>query len=88
MRKRLQVLLDEDDYQAIQRAARRQRVTVAEWTRRALRKAVHDQRGTVDAKLRAIADTSRHQFPTADIGVMIREIGEGASAVRDTARTP
>ena len=53
-------------------------VTVAEWVRQALRKARSDDPGTVDAKLRAIADASRHRFPTADIEIMLKEIRSGA----------
>ncbi len=34
MFKRLQVLLDEEEYKEIQGVARRQRVTLAEWVRR------------------------------------------------------
>ncbi len=49
-------------------------MTVAEWVRRALRKARSDQLGNVEAKLRAIADASRHDFPTADIEAMLQEI--------------
>ena len=74
MSKRLQVLLDEEEYLEIQGVARRQRVTVAEWVRQALRKARGDHPGTVEAKLRAIADASRHQFPTAEIDVMLQEV--------------
>ena len=77
MSKRLQVLLDEEEYLEIQGVARRQRVTVAEWVRQALRKARGDHPGTVEAKLCAIADASRHQFPTADIEVMLQEIEAG-----------
>ena len=77
MSKRLQALLDEEEYLEIQGVARRQRVTVAEWVRQALRKARGDHPGTVEAKLRAIADASRHQFPTADIEVMLREVQVG-----------
>ena len=77
MVKRLQVLLNEEEYLEIQGVARRQRVTVAEWVRQALRKAREDHPGTADAKLRAIADAARHQFPTADIETMRREIDEG-----------
>ena len=77
MSKRLQVLLDEEEYLEFQVVARRQRVTLAEWVRQALRKARDDHPGTVEAKLRAIADASRHQFPTADIDVMLREIQRG-----------
>ncbi len=36
----------------------------------------HD-RSKREAKLRAIADTARHQFPTADIEVMLAEIDAG-----------
>ena len=77
MTKRLQVLFDEDEYLEIQGFARQRRMTVAEWVRQALRKARTDDPGTVDAKLRAIAEASRHRFPTADIEVMLREIESG-----------
>jgi len=39
MTKRLQVLLDEAEWRQIQRSARAERTTVAEWVRRALRQA-------------------------------------------------
>ncbi len=77
MSKRLQVLLDEEEYQEIRGVARRRRMTVAEWVRQALRTARDDDPGSVEAKLRAIADASRHQYPTADIEVMLREIEAG-----------
>ena len=77
MFKRLQVLLDEEEYLEIQIAARRRRLTVAEWVREALREAIQDQTVTVETKLRAIADASRHEFPTADIDIMLREIEAG-----------
>ena len=77
MPKRLQVILDEEEYKEIQRVARSQRVTLAEWVRQALRQARSDNPGTVDAKLRIIADASLHEFPTADIEVMLREIEAG-----------
>ena len=77
MPKRLQVLFDEEEYREIQGEARRQRVTVAEWVRQALREARSNSPGTVDAKLRAIADASRHRFPTAGIDTMLEEIEAG-----------
>jgi hypothetical protein len=52
-------------------------MTVAEWVRQALRKARGDHPGTVEAKLRAIADASRYEFPTADIEIMLGEIEAG-----------
>ena len=81
MPKRLQILLDEEEYKEIQRVARRQRMSLAEWVRQALRQALRQARsghpGTVEAKLRVIADTSRHEFPTADMEVMLQEIEAG-----------
>ena len=77
MSKRLQVLVDEREKQEIQVAARSQRMTVVEWVRQALRKARDDQPGSIDFKLRAIADASGHEFPTADIEVMLQEIDSG-----------
>ena len=77
MPKRLQVLLDEEEYLEIQGVARRQRVTMAEWVRQALRKARFEHPGSVETKLRAIAEASRHQFPTADISDMLEEIEAG-----------
>ena len=77
MSKRLQVLLDEDEYSSIREAAYSQGMTVSEWVRQALRRAKDDQPGTAESKLRAIADASRHSFPTADIETMLAEIEAG-----------
>ena len=77
MPKRLQILLDEEEYKEIQRVARRQRMSLAEWVRQALRQARSGHPGTVEAKLRVIADASRHELPTADIDVMLQEIEAG-----------
>ena len=77
MSKRLQVLLDEEEFREFQTVARRQRMTLAEWVRQALRQARSDHPGNVETKLRVIADASRHEFPTSDIEVMLREIEAG-----------
>ena len=78
MTKRLQVLLDEPEWREVQRAARAQRVTMAEWVRQALRLA---RRGSsskdVDRKLGAINRAARHTFPTADVEQMNAEIESG-----------
>ena len=80
MTKRLQVLLDDDEYEEIQAAARSQSLSISEWVRQALRRARSDQpRTTTEAKLRAIAEASSHQHPTADIDVMLAEIETGRS---------
>ena len=82
MAKLLQVLLDDEEYREIRDAARRRRMPVAEWVRQALRQAREDRRGTVEAKLRAIANATRHEFPTADIEDMLDEIAAGRRLAR------
>ena len=72
MSKRIQVLLDEAEYEEIQSMARRQSMTLAEWVRQSIRQARLDQRRT--AKLRVIAKAAKHEFPTADIEDMLQEI--------------
>lgn len=49
----------------------------AEWVRRAIRDALRDRRSRVDQKLRAIAEATRHELPTADIDDMLDEIAAG-----------
>ena len=72
------MLLEESEWREIQRAARAERTTLAEWVRQALRAA---RRATsvraADAKLSAIRTASRHEFPTADIAQMNAEIARG-----------
>ncbi len=77
MSKRLQVLFDEEEYREIKGCARSQRMTVAEWVRQAVRRARSDHSGSIDTKLRAVAEASRHEFPTADIEAMLQEIESG-----------
>ena len=75
MTKRLQVLFDDEELLEIQRLARRDRVTTAEWVRRSLR-AARDAAGgaTTSEKLAAIRSGAGHAFPTADIEAMLAEI--------------
>lgn len=77
MSKRLQVLFDDDEYRDIQLTARESGMTVAEWVRQTLRKDRLGRHRAVETKLKAVADAARHQFPTADIDVMLREIEGG-----------
>jgi hypothetical protein len=78
MRKRLHVSIKEDELQAIQQAARRERLTVAEWVRRALREVRHLRaQASLERKLAAIHKASEHAAPTADIDQMLTEIERG-----------
>ena len=78
MSKRLQVLLDDAELREIQRIARRQRLTVAEWVRQTLRAARRRAPGGDAAKkLEAVRAAVRHSFPTAEIDEMLADIERG-----------
>ena len=78
MTKRLQVLIDDPEWRDIQRAARAEKSTIAEWVRRALRQA---RRGSspkdVERKLAAIRTAAGHAFPAPEIAQMNEEIERG-----------
>jgi hypothetical protein len=78
MIKRLQVLLDHTELAEIKKAARRQRMTTAEWVRQALR-AARKAAPSSDAakKLAAVRAASHHAFPAPDIDQMLQEIRRG-----------
>jgi hypothetical protein len=78
MSKRLQVILDDAELIEIQRAARRERLTTAEWVRQALRVARRSVPGTAaKKKLEVVRSAMHHAFPTSDLGQMLREIERG-----------
>ena len=78
MRHRLQVLLDEEEFSAIRRVARRHKVTVAEWVRQALRAARRDEPATeARHKLSVVREAARGAYPTADIEQMLAETERG-----------
>ena len=87
MHKRLQVLLNEDEYKEYQEIARSSGTTLSEWVRQALRRAMRDQLD-IDAKLEAIANASRHAYPTANIEDMLREIEKGRSPDEPLTSSP
>ncbi len=78
MSKRLQVLLPEPDMDEIRKLARRERVTVGEWVRRALREA-RSHRSVLEpqSKLKSVRKAVQCSFPTADVGQMLEEIERG-----------
>ena len=62
----------------MQRLARTERMTLAEWVRQALRHARREAPvGGIDDKLDAIRRATRHAFPTGDIDQMTAEIERG-----------
>ena len=75
---RLQVVLSAAELREIQKAARRDRLTVSEWVRRTLREARRRQPGRdAGRKLQAIRAAASHAFPAADIDQMLAEIERG-----------
>lgn len=78
MSKRLQVILDDHEMREIQRIAKRQKLTVAEWVRQALRAARRQEPGA-DArkKIEAVRASARHSFPSGEIEHILTEIEQG-----------
>jgi hypothetical protein len=74
MSKRLQVVLEDEEMLEIQEVARRQRMTMAEWVRQALRAA---KRGHTQKKLDVIRSAASHAHPAPDIEQMLAEIEQG-----------
>ena len=70
--------MDDDELAEIQRSARSERVTTAEWVRQRLREARERQaRPDIGAKLAAVQLAFREQGPTGDIEQMLAEIERG-----------
>ena len=78
------MLLDDKELLEIQRVARRQRMTTAEWVRRALRAAKRAApSGDARKKLQAIRAAARHDYPAPDIEQMLAEIEQGYLGATD-----
>jgi hypothetical protein len=78
MSKRLQVLLPEDLFRDLRRAARSRGASVGAWVRRLIAEAVRrDPLLDPARKLAAIRHAARHDGPTADVETMLGEIERG-----------
>jgi len=73
MSNRLQVLIPEELDAELRKAASRRRISKGEWVRRAIDRALADERAAGDP-LGALAALAA---PTADIGPMLAEIESG-----------
>ncbi|MGC2526929.1 MAG: hypothetical protein WA639_04235 [Candidatus Acidiferrum sp.] len=81
MAKRLQVILRDPEYREIQKAARSQQMSIAEWVRQALSWARNrHSAGDVGKKLEVIRAAALHEGPTGEIDQMLAEIERGYSA--------
>ena len=83
MSKRLQVVLEDGEYRALQRQAHKDDMTVSEWVRQALR-AMRRREPHVDSarKLKAVREGTRHSYATGDIAEMLVEIESGYGGAR------
>lgn len=89
MSKRLQVVMSEEEYREIREAAERRRMTVSEWVRRTLRRARSEEPATdVGAKLEVVRSAARHDYPTADVPQMLREIQAGYAGDSESGSVP
>lgn len=91
MAKRLEILLNDVEYAAIEEAAERQGISVSEWVRQSLRDtrqseltganprrdAQRKDPERIARKLQALERASKHNHPTADIEQMLQEIEDG-----------
>ena len=90
MSKRLQVLVDGSELRRWQKAADAEGMTLSEWVRQTLRRALRARPAVSrERKLEAVRAAGRHAFPTADVDRMLAEIerGYGSEAYPDAAPT-
>jgi hypothetical protein len=81
MSKRLQVLLPDDEFSEIRGLAKRERLTVAAWVRRALDDAKRRQAtGDPARKIAVIRAAAKNEFPSGDIASMLGEIERGMTS--------
>ncbi len=78
--KRMQVMIDEAEFERFAQAARSQGVSLAQWVRMSLR-AQYRRMPRCDAakKLAVVRAAAAHAFPAPDIDTMLEEIARGAA---------
>lgn len=70
--------MDDVELEEIKRAAHRNRMTVAEWVRQALRVARRqDAPLSTDRKIQAVREATRHDYPSGGIDEMLADIERG-----------
>ncbi len=79
MSKRLQVVVEDDEYKEIQDEAAKRRQTVSEYVRQGLReiRGMSPGRADLKAKLDLLERTARYRFPAPGIKQMLAEIEKG-----------
>lgn len=76
----LEISVDESEIAEIRRLARGHDLSVEEWVRQVLRLACRaDSAADARRMLATVREAALHEFPTADIDEMLRQIERGAS---------
>lgn len=74
----MQVVMADSDLRTFQRTARQKGLTLAEWVRQVLRRAVRDEPlGATEKKLATVRAACRHAYPAPDVADMLAEIERG-----------
>ena len=70
--------MEDDELARIRGTAEREGMSMADWVRQALKRALQDRAlGDRDKKIAIIRAAAGHEFPTTDVGQMLAEIGAG-----------
>lgn len=78
MSKRLQVIIEDGEYEDLRRVAEAKGMTVSAWVRDVLRQARRgESSGDVERRLAVVRAAARHTFPTGDIEEMLADIERG-----------
>lgn len=84
MSKRLQIILPDDEYQAVAQAARRQGKPVARVVRESIRRMLSEE-GEIEQRIAAVLNFARSAGPTGDIDQILAEIERGRSVSQSQA---
>lgn len=75
MTRTVKIVLNEAEYQQIQRAAANAGISISQWVQQAIASSLSSEsQESIGRKLEAIRAAVKHSFPTADISVMLAEI--------------
>lgn len=81
MSRRLQILLEEEEWREVRRAASLARVSVEDWVRAALRASrLAGPASLPDRKLAVVRAAAQHAFPAGEIATMLSEVDAGFDA--------
>ena len=75
------VSLDDEEYAHLEHIATHRKITVEQWIEEIIRRDMADYRRRSASIQRAIEEAANHNFPTADIEQMLKEIESGYNSL-------